>query len=72
MRQKNPFEGKNEKHLSNATQKAHAIFYVTKKPTPPQKGEERKERTIEKSKNNLIRKQRYIPYTTKRLLTQEL
>ncbi|GAA7142742.1 hypothetical protein HpBGD43_09080 [Helicobacter pylori] len=41
-------EGKNEKHLSNATQKAHAVFYVTKKPTPPQKGEERKEGTIEK------------------------
>ncbi len=25
--------------ISNATKKAHAIFYVTKKPTPPQKGE---------------------------------
>ncbi len=34
--------------ISNATKKAHAIFYVTKKPTPPQKGEERKEETIEK------------------------
>ncbi|MEJ8581203.1 hypothetical protein [Helicobacter pylori] len=53
MRQKNPFEGKNEKHLSNATQKAHAIFYVTKKPTPPQKGEERKEGTIEKIQKQL-------------------
>ncbi len=30
--------------ISNATQKAHAIFYVTKKPTPPQKGEEKKRR----------------------------
>ncbi|GAA7394327.1 hypothetical protein BD0139_06630 [Helicobacter pylori] len=53
MRQKNPFEGKNEKHLSNATKKAHAVFYVTKKPTPPQKGEERKERTIEKIQKQL-------------------
>ncbi len=35
--------------ISNATQKAHAIFYVTKKPTPPQKGEEKKEGTIEKN-----------------------
>ncbi|MFP6287261.1 GTPase [Helicobacter pylori] len=34
--------------ISNATQKAHAIFYVTKTPNPPQKGEERKEGTIEK------------------------
>ncbi|MDU9789776.1 GTPase domain-containing protein [Helicobacter pylori] len=39
--------------ISNATQKAHAIFYVTKKPTPPQKGEEKKERTIEKIQKQL-------------------
>ncbi|MGN8478459.1 GTPase [Helicobacter pylori] len=39
--------------ISNATQKAHAIFYVTKKPTPPQKGEERKEGTIEKIQKQL-------------------
>ncbi len=39
--------------ISNATQKAHAIFYVTKTPTPPQKGEERKEGTIEKIQRQL-------------------
>ncbi|MCQ2732232.1 GTPase [Helicobacter pylori] len=39
--------------ISNATQKAHAIFYVTKKPTPPQKGEERKEGMIEKIQKQL-------------------
>ncbi len=39
--------------ISNAAQKAHAIFYVTKKPTPPQKGEERKEGTIEKIQKQL-------------------
>nr|WP_252183143.1 GTPase [Helicobacter pylori] len=39
--------------ISNATQKAHAIFYVTKKPTSPQKGEERKEGTIEKIQKQL-------------------
>ncbi|WP_120865115.1 GTPase [Helicobacter pylori] len=39
--------------ISNATQKAHAIFYVTKKPTPPQKGEERKRGTIEKIQKQL-------------------
>lgn len=39
--------------ISNATQKAHAIFYFTKKPTPPQKGEEKKEGTIEKIQKQL-------------------
>ncbi|GAA9299529.1 hypothetical protein TH0249_08810 [Helicobacter pylori] len=49
-------EGNEEKVMEqvlNATQKAHAIFYVTKKPTPPQKGEEGKERTIEKIQKQL-------------------
>ncbi|KHL81201.1 GTPase [Helicobacter pylori] len=39
--------------ISNATQKAHAIFYVTKKPTPPQKGKEGKRGTIEKIQRQL-------------------
>ncbi len=39
--------------ISNATQKAHAIFYVTKTPAPPQKGEEKKEGTIEKIQKQL-------------------
>nr|WP_232728706.1 GTPase [Helicobacter pylori] len=39
--------------ISNATQKAHAIFYVTKTPNPPQKGEEGKEGTIEKIQKQL-------------------
>nr|WP_240657286.1 GTPase [Helicobacter pylori] len=39
--------------ISNATQKAHAIFYVTKTPNPPQKGEERKEGTIKKIQRQL-------------------
>ncbi len=39
--------------ISNATQKAHAIFYVTKTPAPPQKGEQRKEGTIEKIQKQL-------------------
>ncbi len=33
--------------------KAHAIFYITKTPAPPQKGEERKEGTIEKIQKQL-------------------
>ncbi len=39
--------------ISNATQKAHAIFYFTKTPAPPQKGEEKKEGTIEKIQKQL-------------------
>ncbi|MGL2635537.1 GTPase [Helicobacter pylori] len=39
--------------ISNATQKAHAIFYITKTPNPPQKGEERKRGTIEKIQRQL-------------------
>ncbi|WP_230381430.1 hypothetical protein [Helicobacter pylori] len=49
-------EGNEEKVMEqvlNATQKAHAVFYVTKKPTPPQKGEEGKEGTIEKIQKQL-------------------
>ncbi|GAA7447887.1 hypothetical protein ID1017_02040 [Helicobacter pylori] len=39
--------------ISDATQKAHAVFYVTKKPTSPQKGEKGKEGTIEKIQKQL-------------------
>ncbi len=46
-------EKKVKQQISNATKKAHAIFYVTRTPAPPQKGEEGKERTIEKIQNQL-------------------
>ncbi len=46
-------EKKVKQQISNATRKAHAIFYVTKTPTPPQKGEEKKEGTIEKIQKQL-------------------
>ncbi|GAA8377590.1 hypothetical protein HpNP29_10140 [Helicobacter pylori] len=49
-------EGSEQKvidQISNATQKAHAIFYVTKTPNSPQKGEEGKEGTIEKIQKQL-------------------
>ncbi|GAA7137707.1 hypothetical protein Kyoto68B_06160 [Helicobacter pylori] len=46
-------EEKVKQQISNATRKAHAIFYVTKTPAPPQKGEEGKEGTIEKIQNQL-------------------
>ncbi len=46
-------EKKVKEQISDATRKAHAIFYVTKTPTPPQKGEEKKEGTIEKIQKQL-------------------
>lgn len=49
-------EGSEQKvidQISNATQKAHAIFYVTKTPNPPPKGEEGKRGTIEKIQRQL-------------------
>nr|WP_232260138.1 GTPase [Helicobacter pylori] len=46
-------EKKVKQQISDATKKAHAIFYVTKTPTPPQKGEEGKEGTIEKIQKQL-------------------
>ncbi|GAA8587750.1 hypothetical protein KYTH43_09070 [Helicobacter pylori] len=46
-------EKKVKQQISNATKKAHAIFYVTKTPDPPQKGEEGKEGTIEKIQSQL-------------------
>lgn len=46
-------EKKVKEQISDATKKAHAIFYVTKTPAPPQKGEERKEGTIEKIQKQL-------------------
>ncbi|GAA7360458.1 hypothetical protein MLS9_04420 [Helicobacter pylori] len=46
-------EKKVKQQISNATKKAHAVFYVTKIPAPPQKGEEGKEGTIEKIQSQL-------------------
>ncbi|EEC23265.1 hypothetical protein HP9810_7g57 [Helicobacter pylori 98-10] len=46
-------EKKVKEQISNATKKAHAIFYATKTPASPQKGEEGKEGTIEKIQSQL-------------------
>lgn len=49
-------EGKETKVMDNiqsAVQKAHAVFYVTGKPTAPQKGEENHRGTLEKIKDHL-------------------
>ncbi|TPH38079.1 GTPase [Helicobacter pylori] len=46
-------EKKVKQQISDATKKAHAIFYVTKTPAPPQKGEKGHEGTIEKIQKQL-------------------
>ncbi|GAA7731566.1 hypothetical protein HpBT153_10280 [Helicobacter pylori] len=46
-------EKKVKQQISDATKKARAIFYVTKTPVSPQKGEEGKEGTIEKIQKQL-------------------
>ncbi|MFP6293783.1 AAA family ATPase [Helicobacter pylori] len=58
--------------ISNATQKAHAIFYVTKSPLLRKKEKREKKGRLKKSKDSLIRKQRYGRFTTNRLTIQEL
>lgn len=39
--------------IEKAVKKAHAVFYVTSSPTPPQKGDENKKGTLEKIKEHL-------------------
>ncbi len=46
-------ESKVEKSILSAVRQAHAVFYVTGKATPPQKGEEGKKGTLEKIKEHL-------------------
>ncbi|WP_232726721.1 AAA family ATPase [Helicobacter pylori] len=48
------------------------FFMLPKSPLLRKKEKKGKKGRLKKSKNNLIRKQRYIPYSTKRLLTREL
>jgi hypothetical protein len=40
-------------NINNAVQKAHIVFYVTGKPTPPQTGDNKVEGTLEKIKKHL-------------------
>ncbi|WP_231215848.1 GTPase [Helicobacter pylori] len=64
-------EKKVKQQISDATQKAHAIFDVTKTPAPPQKEKREKKERLKRSKTNLIRKQRYIPCSISRSTAQE-
>lgn len=46
-------EGKVKDEIAAAVQKAHAVFYVTGKPTAPQQGGEKQEGTLQKIKRHL-------------------
>lgn len=46
-------EDKVKNEINNAVKKAHSIFYVTGKPTPPQSADEGKQGTLEKIKEHL-------------------
>lgn len=49
-------EGKEElllNEIKDAVEKAHAVFYVSSKPTPPQTGDQHNEGTLEKIKKHL-------------------
>ncbi|UOR27343.1 50S ribosome-binding GTPase [Helicobacter pylori] len=64
-------EKKVKQQISDATQKAHAIFDVTKTPAPPQKEKREKKERLKRSKTNSICKQRYIPCSISQSTAQE-
>ncbi|GAA7819277.1 hypothetical protein HpBT026_11170 [Helicobacter pylori] len=64
-------EKKVKQQISDATRKAHAIFMLQKHPLLRKKEKREKKGRLKKSKSNLIRKQRYIPYTISRSTAQE-
>ncbi|GAA6836958.1 hypothetical protein CG4_08470 [Helicobacter pylori] len=65
-------EKKVKQQISNATKKAHAIFMLQEHPLLRKKEKREKKGRLKKSKDSLIRKQRYGRFTTNRLLAQEL
>ncbi len=68
-------EGSEQKvvsQISNATKKPMLFFMLPKRLILRKKEKKGKGGRLKKSKNNLIRKQRYGRFTTNRLTTQEL
>ncbi|MFP6244166.1 AAA family ATPase [Helicobacter pylori] len=68
-------EGSEQKvidQISNATQKAHAIFMLPKRLILRKKEKKGKGERLKKSKDNSVCKQRYGRFLTNRLKTQEL
>ncbi|GAA8766287.1 hypothetical protein VN0806_12230 [Helicobacter pylori] len=64
-------EKKVKQQISDATKKAHAIFMLQKHPLLRKKEKREKRERLKRSKTNLIRKQRYIPYSISQLTAQE-
>ncbi|WRF51637.1 hypothetical protein E5E44_03590 [Helicobacter pylori] len=64
-------EKKVKQQISDATRKAHAIFMLQKHPFLRKKEKREKRERLKRSKSNLIRKQRYIPYSISQLTAQE-
>jgi hypothetical protein len=63
--------------INEAVQKSHAVFYVTKMPTPPQTGDNNREGTLEKIKKHLGQQTEVFaiynkPAPNYRLLTEPL
>jgi len=52
--------------IERAVQTAHAVFYVTNQPAPPQTGDGQHQGTLEKSSSIWERKPRYGPSSTRR------
>ncbi|GAA8577617.1 hypothetical protein HpBT292_09400 [Helicobacter pylori] len=64
-------EKKVKQQISDATRKAHAIFMLQKHPLLRKKEKRGKKGRLKRFKTNLIRKQRYIPYSISQLIAQE-
>jgi hypothetical protein len=67
-------EGKEEglvlKEIEDAVQTAHAVFYVTNQPAPPQTGDDQRQGTLEKIKNISKIKPKCGRFSTRKLSIQ--
>ncbi len=64
-------EKKVKEQISNTTQKPMLFFMLQKHPLLRKKEKREKRERLKRSKSNLIRKQRYIPYSINRSTAQE-
>ncbi|GAA9089027.1 hypothetical protein Taitung35_11040 [Helicobacter pylori] len=64
-------EKKVKQQISNATKKPMLFFMLQKHPLLRKKEKMEKRELLKRSKNNSIRKQRYIPYSISQLIAQE-
>ncbi|GAA8594164.1 hypothetical protein oki164_05860 [Helicobacter pylori] len=64
-------EKKVKQQISDATKKPMLFFMLQKHPLLRKKEKRKKRELLKRSKSNLIRKQRYIPYSISQLTIQE-